>query len=223
MGTQTISIPEFIRSLGKSISIWSRLVTDRRGIILQLIRDNSKLMTTIMQRLGIRPTHRPPITRTFENGMVRLRPSTALQLIILPLAIRTLQKFEIHLERLLTHILAPHQQLHALDVIRDGNGTHGLISLGVELGGGLPDLVEDGLTLLATFGSHDVDTHKGGEGLIVGSADFEGLGTGGIGVLELDAAAVGGFGTVHAGNVHEMNTTDGSQPKFHTGLERSPM
>ena len=57
--------------------------------------------------------------------------------------------------------------------------------------------------------------------MVIGGTNFKGLGSGGIGVLELDATTVGCLASVHAADVDEVDTTDGSEPEFDACLEWS--
>lgn len=67
--------------------------------------------------------------------MIRLRPPSALKLVVLPFAVGTLQHFDVHLERFFAHVFAPDQELDGFAVVCDGDGADGLVPLRVDFGG----------------------------------------------------------------------------------------
>jgi hypothetical protein len=111
--------------------------------------------------------------------------------------------------------------LDGLAIISNGDGTDGFVSLRVDFSGGLPDGVKLFLTFRTSLRRHDIHPNHGREGRVLLGVDLEDLRSSTINVFELERCAERSFSTIHAVNVHEVSTTDGSTPQLNTSFERT--
>mmetsp|Transcript_29308 Transcript_29308/g.55018 ORF Transcript_29308/g.55018 Transcript_29308/m.55018 type:complete len:270 (-) Transcript_29308:66-875(-) len=165
----------------------------------------------------------PSGSRGFNDSVVRLSGSLAVQVVDLSNGVGSLQDFDLGFGGSLSSVLGPPHDLHGFDIVGDGeclDGSEGSLgdgSLHGVFGVGVPDVLLEGGELLGALERGDFGSKDGGEFVASSGADLECL----LAWREGQHGLEGSLRAVFEVDVHAVEQTDGAFPEFNLGLERT--